>query len=73
MQQKYEMCCVKRGNSHAYNMDIWRDFSPFGPPTILMSGSLAKCNFEAADKSLGKYHNQTEIITSPHLRASQDF
>lgn len=72
MQHRYEMCYVKSDKSCAYNMDIWRDFSLFGPPHILMSGRLAKCNFEAAAKSVGKYHNQTLIISSPHLRASQD-
>lgn len=66
------MCCVKCDKTHAYNMDIWKDFNLSGPHHILMSGSLAKCNFEAAAKSLGKYHNQTQIISSPHLQASQD-
>jgi len=57
MQYTYTMCCVKsdkKKKSCAHNMDIRKDFNLFGPPYILMSGSLAKCNFEAATKSVGK-------------------
>lgn len=53
------MHCAKSDKINAYYMDIWRDFNFFGAPHTLMSGSLAKCSFEAAAKSVGRYHNQT--------------
>lgn len=37
-----------------------------------MFRNLAKCNFKADAKSVGKFHNQTYVIGSPHLWASQD-
>lgn len=64
------MCCVKSDKSRA---GIWRDFNLFGPPHVLMSGSLAKYNFVTSAKSEGKYHNQTYIINSIHLWSSQDY
>lgn len=50
MQHRYEINCLKIHESQAYCVNMWRDFNIFGPQHILMSGSLAKNNFELAAK-----------------------